>query len=606
MRCIRCVAAILLAIGLLNADGRPASAVSEASELCTGNPCVINGTYPIDHFSTLDFGSAQVILNGTLDVGTGTMTILAGSFQIAASGKILADGANSAETGGSVEIATEGDILIDGTNASGAIVLSGCGGGDLLLQSNSGDVRGAGRINMSRIVSCILSGDGGNLTILDAVEVDLSGAIDGVGGMQAAGGRVDVTAQGAVFLGPVNLDGGELDGGSLVITAGGAVTLSDVDATSTGIVGVGGTIDVSSGGPIEVLGAIRALGAADIYEGDDGGEVALFAGSPGQLEDVRLAGTVQIDGRGAIGRGGSLQIDGAVVSIEATVSAGGAGLDGAAGAVDVFASDLLSLTGGINAKSGGGSTLTVISEGDLDALAPIDGSGSSGTNGGTVDIRAGQVLNVADDVLASGGIGTTLGGSVTLEGCAVSVPAGTAVEAAHDGGTVTVLAGTQMTLAGNFVAGPTFGLIELRHRDPGTPPDTTGATFNITSSILVDALIPPCAICTNLGDTDSDGVDDSCDNCIDEPNGTVIPDAGGYSQLDTDSDGYGNACDCDFDQTESCNITDFSTFRSDFQSTIDSGVGTDMDGSGSVGIGDFSLFRTGYSAAVPGPSALRP
>lgn len=122
MRFITCAAGILLAIGLLTASARSASAVSEASELCTGDPCVINGTHLIDHFSTLDFSSAQVILNGDLDVADGSMTILAGSFQIAASGQILGRGTSTAETGGSVDILTQGDILIDGTSFTGAII----------------------------------------------------------------------------------------------------------------------------------------------------------------------------------------------------------------------------------------------------------------------------------------------------------------------------------------------------------------------------------------------------------------------------------------------------------------------------------------------------
>ncbi len=45
-------------------------------------------------------------------------------------------------------------------------------------------------------------------------------------------------------------------------------------------------------------------------------------------------------------------------------------------------------------------------------------------------------------------------------------------------------------------------------------------------------------------DTDGDGVPDYQDNCIDTPNGPLIPDAeGGASQQDDDGDGIGNACD---------------------------------------------------------------
>ena len=48
-------------------------------------------------------------------------------------------------------------------------------------------------------------------------------------------------------------------------------------------------------------------------------------------------------------------------------------------------------------------------------------------------------------------------------------------------------------------------------------------------------------------DQDEDGVPDLEDNCIYQPNGPLIPDAGGQIQRDTDADGYGNVCDADFD-----------------------------------------------------------
>jgi len=48
-------------------------------------------------------------------------------------------------------------------------------------------------------------------------------------------------------------------------------------------------------------------------------------------------------------------------------------------------------------------------------------------------------------------------------------------------------------------------------------------------------------------DTDADGVPDHQDNCVHTPNGVLIPDAGGSSQVDTDGDALGDACDPDND-----------------------------------------------------------
>ncbi|HHQ13659.1 MAG TPA: hypothetical protein ENK16_01410, partial [Chromatiales bacterium] len=71
--------------------------------------------------------------------------------------------------------------------------------------------------------------------------------------------------------------------------------------------------------------------------------------------------------------------------------------------------------------------------------------------------------------------------------------------------------------------------------------DSPGVDFN-TGYGLVQA-DQALASVTPL-DTDGDGVPDYQDNCVDTPNGPLIPDPeGGASQQDDDGDGIGNACD---------------------------------------------------------------
>jgi hypothetical protein len=128
-------------------------------------------------------------------------------------------------------------------------------------------------------------------------------------------------------------------------------------------------------------------------------------------------------------------------------------------------------------------------------------------------------------------------------------------------------------------------------------PGPIGTSTGPTSGITLHAGFWPIVASGDVLDSDSDGIPDTSDNCIEVPNG---------GQLDTDGDDYGNACDCDFDQNLACSIADFSVFREDYITTVDRGVGTDMDGNGAVSIADFSLFRDGYVAGVPGPSGLVP
>ncbi len=102
-------------------------------------------------------------------------------------------------------------------------------------------------------------------------------------------------------------------------------------------------------------------------------------------------------------------------------------------------------------------------------------------------------------------------------------------------------------------------------------------------------------------DTDSDGIADIADNCIEKANGPLISDAGGNIQLDVDGDGYGNVCDGDLDQSGLINIFDWSLYRAvEGQSGV---FAEDFNGDGVVDTGDRSLFITMYGLP-PGPSYI--
>ncbi len=120
--------------------------------------------------------------------------------------------------------------------------------------------------------------------------------------------------------------------------------------------------------------------------------------------------------------------------------------------------------------------------------------------------------------------------------------------------------------------------------------DANGESDTATVTITVEAAI----------DSDSDGIADDFDNCINVPNGPLIPDAGGNIQLDADGDLIGNACDADFDNDGEVSIIDaialFFTLGSD-------NAFSDLNGNGVVDLPDYIIMILQFGGP-PGPSGL--
>lgn len=108
----------------------------------------------------------------------------------------------------------------------------------------------------------------------------------------------------------------------------------------------------------------------------------------------------------------------------------------------------------------------------------------------------------------------------------------------------------------------------------------------------------------NSEDADNDGIPDKQDNCIFIPNGPLIPDAGGNSQLDTDGDGYGNICDPDFGDPADLRVdfADLAVLKSKF---FTSDPDADLDGNGRVDFADLAILKSMFFGP-PGPSGLAP
>lgn len=105
-----------------------------------------------------------------------------------------------------------------------------------------------------------------------------------------------------------------------------------------------------------------------------------------------------------------------------------------------------------------------------------------------------------------------------------------------------------------------------------------------------------------LDDADSDGIPDALDNCINVPNGPLLMDAGGNSQLDSNGDGFGNACDADLNNDGVVNGLDVGPFIAEFGTA---GPHADFNGDGTVNGLDVGPFVDMFGQA-PGPSGLVP
>ena len=70
---------------------------------------------------------------------------------------------------------------------------------------------------------------------------------------------------------------------------------------------------------------------------------------------------------------------------------------------------------------------------------------------------------------------------------------------------------------------------------------------------------------------------------------------------DTDGDGFGDACDGDFNNDGAVMIEDFLIWRDDYDTGVDSGIGSDMNSDGVVDDDDLDLMLQQLANQYPGP-----
>lgn len=107
----------------------------------------------------------------------------------------------------------------------------------------------------------------------------------------------------------------------------------------------------------------------------------------------------------------------------------------------------------------------------------------------------------------------------------------------------------------------------------------------------------PCAALAV--DTDSDGVPDEVDNCVNLKNPL---------QEDWDFDNYGNRCDTDLDHSGIANMADFNAFSTCMkqqEAARSYNAGCDFNSDGVLSDRDLTIF-TNRLNRPPGPSGLHP
>ena len=138
---------------------------------------------------------------------------------------------------------------------------------------------------------------------------------------------------------------------------------------------------------------------------------------------------------------------------------------------------------------------------------------------------------------------------------------------------------------------------------PGPAPNSVTVTASQTDPASANNAATALSTVHPGDDADADGMWDYQDNCILQPNGPLIPDAGGNIQRDTDGDGYGNVCDPDVNQDLVVNVVDLGVLRVNFFQGGD--LDTDFNGDGVTNAIDLGIMKAWFFAA-PGPSGLAP
>jgi hypothetical protein len=490
-----------------------------ASDLCTGNPCVISGSKVVDAGSEIDFGATTNVRlagNATVTVGPSavlerTISLTAKSFTFQPGAKMLGGGdaaiVNLTSTGGNIELKRQGTSFA-------TINLSGTAGGSIWLSAN-GDAIIDGDLNVGGSGS---DSSGGSISIGTTGAVTVNGLLKaGASGSFSTGGDIDIDAgTSATLSGTIDV-AAKSDAGTISIFAsmGPATINSQVAASGGAPDGYGGTLSVDATfGDVTIGGKVVANGGSGTEDQcGDGGTLTISSGlSVAINEDVQLKGGTQC-------LGGTLE-----------VVADGAFTQAAGKAIALNA----------DGSFGGGGSFNVDAFGDV-LVRKVDLFGRGYGGGADIDSASGLV-SMAGIVDARGtGSNGSVAGTIDVQGCSVQVTSqldarGTPAGIAPGTGIVALTASDSITVTGSGakLLAQVGNLIRMRS---GAPVINGGAQVVPAQNFAVDPNIKACAakpVCGN-------GVVEATEYCDDGP--TTGTPAGCCAAGCQTSKGLGASCD---------------------------------------------------------------
>lgn len=463
-----------------------------ANDVCspTQDPCQVDRTIVVPNQSVLNFGSRGLVLTsrGVLDVGSGRVTITAGTFEMQPGAQVRGN-----EGFSYVKIGTTGDIKVraQGNNKAkidlssddiaGALEMAATGTGSVTID---GIIFSKGTDTFADGGAIDLRSAAGDVTITSA-DGDLS-----VGsGAQGFGGEIFLSAgRDIVAFHLLDGSGGDGGGGSIDADAGRNATFNKLSVDAGGF-GDGGFLTLTADGDIVLGAAVTGNGSGGGDFGGDGADIEIAAGGA-----LTVAGDV-VANAGDGGTGGSIDIGtiAGKVALNGALKAQGVGTDGCGGDITVASDDgLVDLRGLIDVSSGacGSGTVFLTTRGSLVVADEVNADG----DGGWVDARGSSITFADSAQVHADGAGQIAAGNVVAAAtCELTVAPAARLSTAGTGGSNNLKSGKTLVVAGRLTSGTngTGGENAIEYRDAATPPVLTG----IFSPAATVALNPGLASC---------------------------------------------------------------------------------------------------------------